>query len=200
MKRFLSALIACVMLLSLTACGGGDASTNTASRATGNGTFKMGAVLIGDENEGYTYAHIEGILNALKENGLSENDIIWKYSISESEAAHDACVDLAENGCNLIISNSYGHQSYTQQSAEEYPELQFVAMTGDTARKSGLPNFHNAFTKIYEARFVGGVVAGLKLNELVAEGKLTDKNYKDGKIKLGYVGAYPYAEVVSGYT
>ena len=74
-------------------------------------------------------------------------------------------------------------------------------MTGDTARADGLDNFHNAFTGIYEARYVGGIVAGMKLQQLIDEGKVEDKNKNaDGKIKIGYVGAYPYAEVVSGYT
>ncbi|MCI6788234.1 MAG: BMP family ABC transporter substrate-binding protein [Oscillospiraceae bacterium] len=163
--------------------------------------IKIGVVLIGDENEGYTYSHIKGIQEAAKALGISENNIVWKYSIGEDESCYDACVDCVDQGCQIVITNSYGHQSFCRQAAEEYPDVQFVAMTGDTARADGLANFHNAFTGIYEARYVGGVVAGMKLQQLIDEGKVEDKNKTaDGKIKIGYVGAYPYAEVVSGYT
>ena len=162
--------------------------------------IKIGVVLIGDENEGYTYSHIKGIQEATKALGISESNIIWKYSIPEDESCYDACVDCVDQGCQIVITNSYGHQSFCLLAAEEYPDVQFVAMTGDTARANGLDNFHNAFTGIYQARYVSGVVAGMKIAELVNDGKLTDKNYSDGKVKVGYVGAYPYAEVVSGYT
>ena len=163
--------------------------------------IKIGVVLIGDENEGYTYSHIKGIQEAAKALGISESNIIWKYSIPEDESCYDACVDCVDQGCQIVITNSYGHQSFCLLAAEEYPDVQFVAMTGDTARANGLANFHNAFTGIYEARYVGGVVAGMKLQQLIDEGKVEDKNKTaDGKIKIGYVGAYPYAEVVSGYT
>ena len=180
------------------------AEEETPAEPTGDavGTdIKIGVVLIGDENEGYTYSHILGIQEATKALGISENDIVWKYSIGEDESCYDACVDCVDQGCQIVITNSYGHQSFCRQAAEEYPDVQFVAMTGDTARADGLANFHNAFTGIYEARYVGGVVAGMKLQQLIDEGKVEDKNKNaDGKIKIGYVGAYPYAEVVSGYT
>ena len=164
--------------------------------------FKVGVVLVGDENEGYTAAHMDGIKAAAAALGLSEDQIIWKYNIPEDEQCKDACDDLiAKNNCSIIFTNSYGHQSYTQQAAEEYPNVQFVAMTGDTAATSGLENFSNAFTRVYESRYMSGVVAGMKVQELIdadqipAEGKDAD-----GNIKIGYVGAFPYAEVVSGYT
>ena len=180
------------------------AEEETPAEPTGDavGTdIKIGVVLIGDENEGYTYSHILGIQEATKALGISENNIVWKYSIGEDESCYDACVDCVDQGCQIVITNSYGHQSFCRQAAEEYPDVQFVAMTGDTARADGLANFHNAFTGIYEARYVGGVVAGMKLQQLIDEGKVEDKNKNaDGKIKIGYVGAYPYAEVVSGYT
>ena len=180
------------------------AEEETPAEPTGDavGTdIKIGVVLIGDENQGYTYSHILGIQEAAKALGISENNIVWKYSIGEDESCYDACVDCVDQGCQIVITNSYGHQSFCRQAAEEYPDVQFVAMTGDTARADGLANFHNAFTGIYEARYVGGVVAGMKLQQLIDEGKVEDKNKTaDGKIKIGYVGAYPYAEVVSGYT
>lgn len=163
--------------------------------------LKIGVILIGDENEGYTYSHIVGIQDAIKNLGLSEKDtIIWKYTIGENEACYDAIADCVDQGCKLVITNSYGHQSFAQQAAQEFPEVEIVAMTGDTAKASGLANFHNAFTEIYEARYVSGVVAGLKIQELIDAGKLTAENYSGDNVKVGYVGAYPYAEVVSGYT
>ena len=172
-----------------------------AAEPAAKGDFKVGVVLVGDENEGYTYSHIEGIKEAIAELGLTEEaNVIWKYSIPESELCYDACVDCIEQGCTLVFTNSYGHQTYAQQVAEEYPDIQVCAMTGDTARASGLANFHNAFTNIYEARYVAGVVAGLKLQELIDAGKVADKNMDGENIKIGYVGAFPYAEVVSGYT
>jgi basic membrane protein A len=191
MKKFLALALALVLALSLVACGGSKTDD----------TFKVGAVLVGDENEGYTAAHINGIKKAVEALGMTDDQIVWKYNVAEDESCYDACTDLVEQGCNLIITNSYSHQTYTQQAAQENPDVQFVAMTGDTALSSGLSNFHNAFTRVYESRYVAGVVAGMKLAELDKDGKLTDAN-KDanGNVKVGYVGAFPYAEVVSGYT
>ncbi|MDO5563710.1 MAG: BMP family ABC transporter substrate-binding protein [Eubacteriales bacterium] len=219
MKKILALVLSTIMVMSLVACGTGTqnettkapettvAETQVIEETTTQPTIvgknvKVGVILVGDENEGYTYSHINGIQNAIKALGLDEKtNVIWKYSIGETEACYDACIDLVEQGCNLVVTNSYGHQSYAEQAASENPNVQFVSMTGDTAKKSGLKNFHNVFTKIYEARYVGGIVAGLKLKELVDAQKLTEKNYDtDGNIKIGYVGAYPYAEVVSGYT
>ena len=203
MKKIIALLLAVVMVCGLAACTSTQkpAETQQPAEAAANKDFKVGAVLVGDENEGYTYAHIVGLQKALANLGLSEQNIVWKYTVGEDEACYDACIDCVDQGCQLVITNSYGHQSFCKQAAEEHPEVQFVAMTGDTARASGLENFHNAFTKIYEARYVGGIVAGLKLQELIDEGKVESKNIDaDGNIKIGYVGAYPYAEVVSGYT
>ena len=203
MKKLLSIVLALTMIFTLASCGNKAETTTEAKtevKTEKNDDLKVGIVLIGDENEGYSFSHIDGINEAIKNLGLSKDTVIFKYNIGESAAVHDACVDLAENGCKLIITNSYGHQTFCEQAASEYPELEFVAMTGDTANQSGLDNFHNAFTKIYEARYCGGVAAGLKIKELDEAGKLSRNNMEDGNIKIGYVGAYPYAEVVSGYT
>ena len=197
MKKLLSAILVVAMMFALTACGSGSSDNSGKS----DSDIIVGAVLVGDENEGYTYAHIEGIKAAAKALGLKDDQIKWKYSIPEDNSCYDACVDLVGQGCTLIFTNSYGHQTYTQQAASEYTDVTFVAMTGDTAANSGLKNFKNAFTGVYQSRYVSGVVAGMKVAELVEDGKLSDNNYdKDGNVKIGYVGAYPYAEVVSGYT
>lgn len=199
MKKILAMILALAMIACLFAgCGG---NTDTPAGDGDKKDVKVGVVLIGDENEGYTLAHINGIKEACKNLGLSETDnVVWKYAIPEDETCKTAIEDCIDQGCTLVFTNSYGHQDYAKTAAEQNPNVDIVAMTGDTAKKSNLSNFHNAFTKIYEARYVAGVVAGLKINQLKEEGKLTDKNMKDGKVKVGYVGAYAYAEVISGYT
>ena len=166
--------------------------------------LKIGAVMLGDETEGYTLAHMEGIKQAAAELGLSDS-IVWKYKVPEDQTCYDSALDLVGQGCNLIISNSYGHQSYMALAAEEYPDVTFVAMTGDFAALSGLDNFKNAFTKVYQSRYVSGVVAGMKIAEMLGDGTLSAEKQPnsfdaDGNVKIGYVGAYNYAEVISGYT
>lgn len=202
MKKLLSLLLAGVMALSLVACGGaGSTDDDTKKVENSNEDVKIGVILIGDENEGYTYSHIKGIQDAAAACGIEDDQIIWAYSIPEDETCYDKAIDLADQGCQYVISNSYGHQSYMQQAAEEEPDVTFISATGDTAKNSGLENFKNAFTNIYEARYVSGVVAGLKIAELDAAGEIpAASKTDDGKVKVGYVGAYPYAEVVSGYT
>ena len=178
---------------------------NTVVFADADPDFKVGVILIGDETEGYSTAHINGIKEAAKELGIDEGNIIWKYKVPEDSTAYDSAIDLVGQGCQLVISNSYGHQTYMVQAAMDYPDTTFVAMTGDFAAISGCPNFKNAFTGIYESRYVSGVVAGLKLKELMEDGTLTPETQpesfdEDGNVKVGYVGAFSYAEVVSGYT
>ena len=188
MKRFIALLLTLALALgtaSMLACGGNNENAKD---------FKVGVILIGDENEGYTYAHIEGIKAAKKANGLKDDQIIYKYNVPEDQKCYDAAIDLVEQGCKIIFANSFGHESYMIQAAKENPDVLFCHATGQTAAKqSDLKNIFNYFTSIYEARYVSGIVAGMKLKQLMDEGKVTDPH-------IGYVGAYPYAEVVSGYT
>lgn len=229
MKKILGLLLAGVMVLSMAACGGGStkettapaaeteaaesgAETEAASEASSdveaaavNSDMKIGVILVGDETEGYTAAHMEGIKNAAAELGLTDDQIVWKYKVEENQSCYEAAVDLVGQGCQLVISNSYGHQTFMVQAASEYPDVTFIAMTGDFAAISGCPNLKNAFTKVYESRYVSGVVAGLKLKELMDAGTVTPEALPesfdaDGNVKIGYVGAFNYAEVVSGYT
>lgn len=216
MKKLLALMLALAMALALVACGssGNNASgsDNTAAPSssveddntvtpTDASDLKIGCILVGDENEGYSYAHIKGIQEAIEATGIPAENVIMKYSVPENEECYDAAIDLVEQGCSLIISNSYSHQSYMQQAASECPDVTFVACTGDTAAISGLDNFKNAFTAVYQSRYVSGVVAGMKIAELVANNEIPASGYdENGKVKVGYVGAYPYAEVVSGYT
>ncbi|MBQ1534746.1 MAG: BMP family ABC transporter substrate-binding protein, partial [Erysipelotrichaceae bacterium] len=196
MKKLFTALLVLLMVFSLTACGkkeeGGEEGYNGP---------KIGVILVGDENEGYTYAHILGIREAAKKLEIPDEAIIWKYNVPEDQTTYDMAIDLVENGATLVISNSYAHQSFMQQAAGENPEVTFVALTGDNGAPSGLNNLKNAFPQTYESRYVSGVVAGMKIKELADNGELVDANFnEEGKVKVGYVGAFPYAEVVSGYT
>ena len=206
MKKFLALLLALVMALSLVACGGGEkeeapkAEEPKAEEPKGEepaadpaADLKVGLICVHDINSGYDAAHIQGLEGAFDAMGLDKSEIVFKYNIPEDETCYDTAVDLAEQGCNLIISNSYGHQLYMQEAASEYEDVVFVAATGDTAAPSELPNFKNIFPYTYESRYVSGVVAGMKLKELMDAGEVTDPY-------IGYVGAFPYAEVVSGYT
>jgi len=203
MKKFLALLLSLVMVLGLAACGS-DSSTATPP-AEGEGQeepadtgadIKIGLICVHDINSGYDAAHIEGLKAACKELGIDPEDqskLVMKYNIPEDETCKDTAVDLAEQGCTIIFSDSYGHQSYMLDAASEYPEVTFVAATGDQAGVAGLDNFKNIFTNVYESRYVSGIVAGMKLKELMDAGTVTDPY-------IGYVGAFPYAEVVSGYT
>ena len=165
-------------------------------------TLTVGAVMVGDESEGYTKAHMDGINAAkafLEGKGATVN-IIWKKSIGEDATCATACTETISAGATLVITNSYGHQFAIGDTVAANPSVTFVSMTGDLAAGSGNANWKNAFTDIYQSRYVSGVAAGLKLKQLVEDGKLSASNYKGEDIKIGYVGAYPYAEVVSGYT
>lgn len=219
MKKALSVILASSMVLSLAACSGGKPAETTAAPAapaettaaaageTGAETeasetagagvakedLKVGYVFIGDENEGYTAAHYKGAKEMQEALGLTDDQLIIKWTIPEDETCYDAAVDLADQGCQIIFANSFGHEDYIKQAAEEFPEVQFCHATGYQAASSGLANMHNFFTSVYESRYVSGVVAGMKLNEMMAE----DANLVP---KIGYVGAFPFAEVISGYT
>lgn len=189
MKKIVSLLLALAMVLSIVAVSAAESDV------------KIGVILVGDENEGYSYAHIAGVRAAMEEYGLTDANICWYYNIPEDETCYDKCIEAVEEGCAAVFTNSYSHQTYTQLAASENPDVQFVALTGDTALKSELPNFSNAFNMTFESRFVSGVVAGMKIAELVAANAIPAEGFtEDGKVKVGYVGAYPYAEVVSGYT
>ena len=192
MKKFLALVLALIMALSLVACGKTEAPVADNGDAA---AIKIGYVYVGDENEGYTAAHMDGVKAAMAALNIPvDADHYIEYTaIPEDETCYDKCVDLAEQGCNVVFTNSYGHQTYCAQAAKEYPDVQFVAMTGDMAAICGVENLSNAFCNTYESRYVSGVVAGMKLQQLMDEGTVTDPY-------VGYVGAFPYAEVISGYT
>ncbi len=208
MKRFIALLLTLALALgaaSMLACGSqqnADGATPVPAESgkpaestnPAPSDFKVGVILIGDENEGYTAAHMEGVEAARKANGLAENQIVYKYNIPEDQKAYDAAIDLVEQGCKIIFANSFGHESYMIEAAKQNPNVLFCHATGQTAAKQKeMKNIFNYFTSIYEARYVSGIAAGMKLKQLMDEGKVTEPH-------VGYVGAFPYAEVVSGYT
>ncbi len=178
----------------------GAMSMSAAADTVDAADMKVGVIYVGDEQEGYTYAHMIGIDDMQEALGLSEDQVIEKFNIPENEQAYDAAVDLCEQGCQLVIATSFGHEDYLIQAATEYPDVQFCHATGYQAASSGLENMHNYFTSVYESRYVSGVVAGMKLAELDAAGALDESKDADGNVKVGYVGAFSYAEVISGYT
>ncbi len=210
-KRILALLLAGVMALGLAACSDGgqgesqapdttsttpaDSNESTPADSTGSAAseIKVGAIMLHDENSGYDMAHIEGLTTACENLGIDMSQVTIRYNIPEDENCYDAAADLADAGCDIIFSDSYGHQTYMMQAALEFPDVTFVSCTGDQAGASQQPNLKNIFPYTYESRYVSGVVAGMKLKELMDAGTVTDP-------KIGYVGAYPYAEVVSGYT
>ena len=196
MRKFLAVLLSVAMVLGVVGCGSSNSSTkadDTKDAATTEAAsdIKVGFIFIGDENETYTYAHVLGAKEMQEALGLSDDQIIYKWNIPENEQCYDAAVDLAEQGCNIIFANSFGHEDYIIQAAQEYPDVQFCHATGYKAASSGLSNMHNYFTSVYQSRYVSGVVAGMKLAELYGA---------DTDVKIGYVGAYSYAEVISGFT
>lgn len=187
MKKLLSVLLTMGLAASmLSGCGSDNEGADNGSGNAGTGStestesgnagaavsdVKVGIIYIGDENEGYTAAHMAGIDEMMKALGLSEDQVVEKTTVPEDESSYDAAVDLAEQGCNIIFGNSFGYETYMIQAATEYPEVQFCHATGYQAASSGLSNMHNYFTAVYESRYVSGVAAGLKLNEMIAEGK-----------------------------
>ena len=196
MKKFLALLLALTMALCLAACG--DNSNQPAgSSAAGSGdaapSVKVGFIMLHDENSTYDLNFINGAKEACEALGIT--DYIIKTNIGENNDCYDAACELVDAGCGIIFADSFGHEDYMIQAAKENPDVQFCHSTGTKAHTEGLANYHNAFAAIYEGRYLAGIAAGLKLNEMIESGKITAE-----QAKIGYVGAFTYAEVVSGYT
>ena len=189
MKKFLALLLALVMALSLFACGKKENDSDKAK-------VKVGFITLHDENSTYDLNFINAAKKAIKNLGLTDADYILKTNIPEGQECYDTACDLAENGCNIIFADSFGHEPFMIDAAKKYPNVQFCHSTGTRAHtEEGLKNYHNAFASIYEGRYLAGIAAGMKLNEMIDAGQFT----KD-EAKIGYVGAFTYAEVISGYT
>ena len=194
MKKIFALILAMVLCIGLlAACGsnGDDAKTdNTAAK-----NVKLGFIFLHDENSTYDLNFMNAAKEAIAALGLTEDQCLFRTNIPEGQECYNAAAELADAGCNIIFADSFGHEDYIIQAAKEVPDVQFCPATGTRAHTEGLKNFHNAFAAIYEGRYLAGVAAGLKLNEMIANGEFTAD-----EAKMGYVGAYTYAEVVSGYT
>ena len=157
--------------------------------------IKLGVILLHDEDSTYDLNFINGVKDAAAALGLADEQVIIKRNIPESNDCYEAALDLADEGCQIVFADSFGHETFMLQAAKELPNVDFCHATGTMAHTEKLDNFHNAFAAIYEGRYLAGVAAGLKLNEIKEAGKL-----KGEAPVMGYVGAFTYAEVVSGYT
>ncbi len=218
MKKITALLLTGVMAFSLAACGGGSTSSaataestaaestaaestaaestaaesTAAEETTEASDMKVGFIFLHDENSTYDNNFITGAKAACEKLGV---EYIGKTNIPESNECYEAAADLADSGCSIVFADSFGHESFMVQAAEEFPEVEFCHATGTTAHTENIANFHNAFAQIYNGRYLAGVAAGMKLNEMIANGEITED-----QAKMGYVGAYTYAEVISGYT
>ncbi|MBR2080010.1 MAG: BMP family ABC transporter substrate-binding protein [Oscillospiraceae bacterium] len=198
MKKILALLLALIMVFGLVACGETAAPAENNETAAGANPVKVGFIFLHDEQSTYDLNFIKAAKEACTELGV---EYVQKVGIPEGQECYEAAMDLVDEGCNIVFADSFGHEDYMIQAAKECPNVEFCHATGTKAHTEGLANYHNAFASIYEGRYLAGIAAGMKLNELIEQGKLTDKNYNpDGTVKVGYVGAYTYAEVISGYT
>jgi len=202
MKKIIALLLVAVMALCLFAGCSNEPATTTptddapaASTTNKYANLKIGFICLHDENSTYDKNFLDGVNEVKAKLGLTDEQIIIKKNIPESNECYEAAADLADRGCSLVFANSFGHEPYMAQAAKEFPNVEFCHATGTTAHTAGLPNLHNAFASIYEGRFLAGVAAGLKLNEMIEAGEFTAE-----EAKIGYVGAFTYAEVMSGYT
>ena len=197
MKKFLAMLLALVMALSLVACG--EKKDDTQGNGDGDATaakVKVGFITLHDENSTYDKNFIDAAKEACANLGLVENeDYFIKTNVGETEQCAEVAADLVDADCNIIFADSFGHEPYMIEVAKANPEVQFCHSTGTRAHTEGLANYHNAFASIYEGRYLAGIAAGLKLNAMIDAGDI-----KADEAKMGYVGAFTYAEVVSGYT
>ena len=215
MKKIIALLLALVMVFALAACASKTEApaeeTKTETTATETATeekteettepaaetaapadFKVGFIMLHDENSTYDLNFINGAKEAAEALGV---EYVIKTNVPEGQECYDAAADLADAGCNIVFADSFGHEDYMIQAAKEFPDVQFCHSTGTKAHTENLANYHNAFASIYEGRYLAGIVAGMKLNEMIEAGQFTAD-----EAKIGYVGAFTYAEVISGYT
>ena len=208
MKKFVALLLALAMVFALCACGNSNSaapkqddaaeSSQPSDNASENqsaadlSALKVDFIFLHDENSTYDLNFMNAAKEACETLGVES---VFKTNIPEDQSCYEAAAELADAGCNIVFADSFGHEDYIIQAAKEFPEVQFCHSTGTKAHTEGLDNYHNAFASIYEGRYLAGVAAGLKLNEMIDNGDFAAED-----AKIGYVGAFTYAEVVSGYT
>ena len=205
MKKTLSVLLAMILVIGVLAgcaSSGGAAGANgaadsgdtasAAAPAAAADSFKVGFIMLHDENSTYDLNFINAAKAACEQLGV---EAVIRTNIPEGQECYDAAADLVDQGCGIVFADSFGHEDFMIQAAKEFPEVQFCHSTGTKAHTENLDNYHNAFASIYEGRYLAGVAAGLKLNEMIEAGDI-----KAEEAKIGYIGAFTYAEVISGYT
>ncbi len=199
MKKSPTILLGCLSMagaLAAAGCGGVTAASYTPGTAV-----KVGLICLHDNSSTYDKNFIDSMGAAAKKLGARiAGEPIIKTGVPESYEAYTAAKDLVKQGCNVIFADSFGHEEFMLKAAKEWPSVTFCHATGTKAKIAGVKNYHNAFASIYEGRYLAGYAAGLKLQRMIDAGQIKDSNKRDGNIILGYVGAFPYAEVVSGYT
>ena len=211
MKKILSLALVLVMVLGLAACGSNGSTASTTAAATdaaaettaaaeseapaAASNIKVGFIFLHDENSTYDLNFMNAARQAIADLGLTEDQYLFRTNIPEGQECYNAAAELTDAVCNIIFADSFGHEDYIIQAAQEFPDVQFCHATGTKAHTQGLANHHNAFAAIYQGRYMAGVAAGMKLNQMIEDGTITAD-----QAKMGYVGAYTYAEVVSGYT
>lgn len=201
MKKLCALALSLAMVFTLGACGntastndGNDGTTENGNseETTAKSDIKMGFICLHDENSTYDLNFINAAKEACDEMGV---EYVIKTNIPEGQECYDAACELADSGCDIVFADSFGHEDYVIEAAKEYPNVQFAHATGTKAHTENISNFHNAFATIFEGRYLAGIAAGYKLNEMIADGTITED-----QAKIGYVGAFTYAEVISGYT
>lgn len=199
MKKLLTLVIAAVLALcAFTGCKNDNSGANDDAYAP---DITVGLICLHDDLSTYDSNFIEAFKQAGKDLGLKDSQLKIKTNIPEGNECLTAAENLVSEGCDLIFADSFGHEDYMIEAAKKFPNVQFCHATGTQAQSKGLANFHNAFASIYEGRYLAGVVAGLKLNEMIAnETKINGVVVTKDNAKMGYVGAFTYAEVISGYT
>ncbi len=190
-QRIIALVLALAMVFAFAACSKAPAKDDKGDKKDTE-KVKIGLICLHDENSTYDLNFINGFKAACEKKG-AEYEIV--KNIPESNACYEAAADLADRGCDIVFADSFGHESFMLQAAKEFPDVEFCHATGTTAHTEKLDNFHNAFASIYEGRYLAGIAAGLKLNEMIEAGE-----FKAEEAKIGYVGAFTYAEVISGYT
>ena len=196
LKKLVAVMMAAAMMLALVACGsssdGAKEGATTAKEEVAASDLKVGFIFLHDENSTYDLNFINAAKEACEAAGV---EYVLKTNIPEGQECYDAACELADAGCGIVFADSFGHEDYLIEAAKEFPDVEFCHATGTQAHTAGVPNFHNAFAKIYEGRYLAGIAAGYKLNEMIEAGDITAE-----EAKIGYVGAFTYAEVISGYT
>lgn len=195
-KKILAVFLSALFVIGCFAgCSGGTGTSESEDNAAGTTDIKVGFIFLHDENSTYDLNFINAANEACEALGISDENKIFKTNVPEGQECYDAAIDLVDSGCSIIFADSFGHEDYMIEAAKNNPDVQFCHSTGTKAHTEGLSNYHNAFASIYEGRYLAGIAAGMKLNEMIEAGEFTAD-----QAKIGYVGAYTYAEVISGYT